>query len=141
MHHPALFGENSTSSFKVLKDQNYSIEHFLQVSCTENRNLAFHIYPCIKMRFFIYRLSVHLDTLILLKTENNKKNIFWLLFIMNLLFIGLITLFMSHEQCNRRWTLKKKKQCNYSKCRCKCSLPKRSLTLLSMKVCFWDVRP
>ena len=62
MHHPALFGENSTSSFKVLKDQNYSIEHFLQVSCTENRNLAFHIYPCIKMRFFIYRLSVRLDT-------------------------------------------------------------------------------
>ena len=24
---------------------------------------------------------------------------------MNLLFIGLITLFMSHEQCNRCWTL------------------------------------
>ena len=29
---------------------------------------------------------------------------------MNLLFIGLIVLFMSHEQCNRCWTLKKKKK-------------------------------
>ena len=27
---------------------------------------------------------------------------------MNLLFIGLIVLFMSHEQCNKCWTLKKK---------------------------------
>ena len=29
--------------------------------------------------------------------------------LMNLLFIGLIALLMSHEQCNRRWIKKKKK--------------------------------
>ena len=29
---------------------------------------------------------------------------------MNLLFIGLIVLFMSHEQCNKHWTLKRKKK-------------------------------
>ena len=46
---------------------------------------------------------------ILLKTENNTKIIKKLLFELWLLFICLIALFMSHEQCNRRWVKKKKK--------------------------------
>ena len=47
--------------------------------------------------------------LILLKTENWKlKTIKKLLFELWLLFIYLIALFMSHEQCNRHWFKKKK---------------------------------
>ena len=44
--------------------------------------------------------------LILLKIENNKKIIKKLLFTRGLLFICLLALFMSHEQCKKRWSLK-----------------------------------
>ena len=44
--------------------------------------------------------------LILLKTKNNKKIIFRLLFTPKTLFIYLFALFMSHEQCNRHWLKK-----------------------------------
>ena len=46
---------------------------------------------------------------------------------MNLLFIDLIALFMSHEQCNRRQTKKKKKNAEQSKCRRQRGLTKRTL--------------
>ena len=47
-------------------------------------------------------------SLILLKTENNKKNNFRSLFTQKILFICLFELFTSHEQYKRYWFLKKK---------------------------------
>ena len=57
----------------------------------------------------IYLVCVWIP-LILLKIENNKKIYFDYCSLMNLLFIGLIALFMSHEQCTKRWSQKKKKK-------------------------------
>ena len=49
-------------------------------------------------------------SLILLKTENNKKIISELLFTQKILFICLFALFMSHEQYKRCWSFKKRKK-------------------------------
>ena len=46
--------------------------------------------------------------LILLKTENNKKSFSVYCSLLKLLFTCLFVLFISHEQCNRRWFKKKK---------------------------------
>ena len=48
--------------------------------------------------------------LILLKIKNNKKIIYSYYSPKKILFIGMFALFMSHEQCKRRWSLKKKKK-------------------------------
>ena len=53
-------------------------------------------------------LRVHLYTVYFAK--NNKKKIKKLLFTRGLLFICLNALFMSHEQCKRRWSIKKNKK-------------------------------
>ena len=51
-----------------------------------------------------------LISFILLKTENNKKIIFSYYLLKKSLFICIFALFISHEQCKRRWSKKKKKK-------------------------------
>ena len=60
------------------------------------------------MTFNFFQFRVCLDTAILLKTENNKNKNNKFTVHSFLLFICLGALFMSHEQCTRRWSLKKK---------------------------------
>ena len=82
-----LLSQGLCFSFISCKCVVVSLKSYLDSICSHKFNI-------------IYLVCVWIP-LILLKIENNKKKYFDYCSLMNLLFIGLIALFMSHEQCNQ----------------------------------------